>query len=95
MLCVPNKGGEENYMNILLWIIFGALVGWVGSIIMKTNTRQGLIMDIVLGIAGAFLGGFIVSFFGGRSVTGFDLYSFLVALLGAVVLIWIGRKVSL
>lgn len=79
-------------MNILLWIIFGALVGWIASIIMKTSSSQGILMDIVMGIAGAFVGGLIANLLGGPSVTGFNLYSFAVALLGAVLLIWIGRR---
>lgn len=76
-------------MGIILWIIFGAIVGWVASSIMGSN--EGLMMDIVLGIVGAVIGGWLMSFFGGTGVTGFNLYSFLVALLGAVVLIGVVR----
>lgn len=76
-------------MGIILWIIFGAIVGWVASSIMGTS--EGLMMDIVLGIVGAVIGGWLMSFFGGTGITGFNLYSFLVALLGAVVLIGIVR----
>lgn len=76
-------------MGILLWIIFGALVGWVASLAMKTN--DGLLVNIFLGVVGALLGGWIMEFFGERGVTGFNLYSFLVALLGAVILIAIKR----
>lgn len=79
-------------MNILLWIIFGALVGWVASIIMKTNSSQGIIMDIVLGIVGAFVGGLIANMLGGPGVSGFNLYSLVVALLGSMLLIWVGRR---
>lgn len=78
-------------MSIILWIIFGALVGWVASIIMKTNASQGILMDIVVGIVGALLGGWIMSFVTGDGVTGFNLPSFLVALLGAVVLLALVR----
>lgn len=74
-------------MGIILWIIFGALVGWVASLIMKTNAQQGVLLNIVIGIIGALIGGWLMSIFGGGSVTGFNLYSFLVALLGACVLI--------
>ena len=80
-------------MGILLWIIFGALVGWVASMMMKTG--GGLLWDIVVGIVGAVVGGFIMSFFGYGDVNGFNLYSFLVALLGACVLIAILRAVRL
>jgi len=72
-------------MGILLWIIFGAIVGWVASMIMGTS--EGLVLDIVLGIVGAVLGGWLMSFFGQSGVTGFNLYSFLVAIFGAIVLI--------
>lgn len=76
-------------MGIILWIIFGALVGWIASSIMKSN--EGLLMNIVIGIVGAVIGGWIMSFFGHSGVSGFNLYSFLVAILGAVVLIWVVR----
>lgn len=74
-------------MNIFLWVIFGALSGWIASLIMGTNRQQGCLMDIVVGIVGAFLGGLVFSLFGGRGVTGFNIYSLLVAVLGAVVLL--------
>jgi uncharacterized membrane protein YeaQ/YmgE (transglycosylase-associated protein family) len=76
-------------MGIILWIIFGALVGWIASIIMKTDAQQGAMLNIVVGIVGAVLGGYIMNFFGQTGTTGFNLYSFLVALIGAVVLIGI------
>lgn len=78
-------------MGILLWIVFGAIVGWVASMFMGTN--EGLVLDIVLGIIGAVLGGWLMSFIGKSGVTGFNLYSFLVALLGAVVLIAIVKTI--
>ena len=78
-------------MGIIVWIIFGALVGWVASMVMGSG--GGLISDIIVGIVGAVLGGWIMSFFGGSGITGFNLYSFLVALLGAVILIAIVRTV--
>jgi len=78
-------------MNPLLWIVFGALVGWIASMIMGTNARQGLLMDIILGIVGAVIGGVIMNFFGEPGVTGFNLYSTIVALVGAVIVIYVGR----
>ena len=72
-------------MGIILWIVFGAIVGWIASMLMDTN--EGLILDIILGIVGSVLGGWLMSFFGQGGVTGFNLYSFLVAIFGAVVLI--------
>ncbi len=78
-------------MGIILWIVFGAIVGWVASAVMGTS--EGLLMDIVFGIVGAVLGGWIMSFLGKSGVSGFNLYSFLVAILGAVVLIAIVRAI--
>lgn len=78
-------------MGILLWIVFGAIVGWIASAVMGTS--EGLVLDIILGIVGAVLGGWLMSFLGKGGVTGFNLYSFLVALLGAVVLIAIVKAI--
>lgn len=78
-------------MGILLWILFGALVGWVASLIMKTDASQGMLANILIGIVGATIGGWIMSTIGNTGVTGFNLYSFLVALLGAVILLAIVR----
>ena len=80
-------------MGIILWIIFGALAGWVASIIMKTNSGQGTISDIIMGIVGAVVGGFIMNLLGLSGVNGFNLYSFSVAVIGAIVVIYIGRMV--
>lgn len=81
-------------MGIILWIVFGGLVGWVASLIMGTDAQQGIVLNVVVGIIGAVVGGWLMSVFGESGTTGsFDLYSFLVALLGAVVLIWIVKAV--
>ncbi len=77
-------------MNILIWIIFGALAGWLASIFMKSNSST--VEDVVLGVIGAFVGGFVMNFFGQPGVTGFNLYSIIVATLGAVIIIFVGRK---
>jgi uncharacterized membrane protein YeaQ/YmgE (transglycosylase-associated protein family) len=76
-------------MGIILYIIFGALVGWIASIIMGRNAEQGAIGNIVVGILGAFIGGWIMQAVGSTGVNGFNLRSFLVALLGAVLLLFI------
>jgi len=81
-------------MGIFIWIIFGALVGWVASMIMNTNAQQGVILNIIVGIIGAVIGGWIMSYFGKSDITGFNLYSFVVALIGAVVLIAIVKMVK-
>lgn len=78
-------------MGIILWIVFGALAGWIASLIMKTDAQQGAVMNIVVGIIGAVLGGFIMSFLGYSGVDGFNVYSLLVAILGSVVLLWLVR----
>lgn len=74
-------------MGIIAWIIFGALAGWIASMIAGTNASQGLFLNIVVGIAGAFIGGFLFSLFGGTGVSGFNIGSFVVAIIGAVVLL--------
>jgi uncharacterized membrane protein YeaQ/YmgE (transglycosylase-associated protein family) len=74
-------------MGILSWIVFGALAGWVASLITGRHERQGCLLNIVAGVAGAAIGGWVMSFFGGTGVTGFNLTSFLVAVLGAVILL--------
>ncbi len=74
-------------MNILVWIIFGAIAGWIASIITGKNRKMGAVANIVVGIIGAFLGGWLFSFFGAQGVTGFNLQSLFVATVGAVVLI--------
>ena len=81
-------------MNIIIWLVFGALVGWIASMIMGTDARQGAVANIVVGILGAFIGGFVMNAFGASGVTGFNLYSTLVAILGAVVLLWLYRMFS-
>ena len=74
-------------MGIILWVIFGGIVGWVASLIMKTDSQQGIVMNIVIGVIGAIVGGWFMTFIGESTITGFNLYSFLVALVGAVVFI--------
>lgn len=74
-------------VNIVLWLIFGALIGWVASAIMNTDAEQGPLANIVVGIIGAFVGGTVSSWLGGPGVTGFDLISFGIALLGAIALL--------
>lgn len=81
-------------MSIIVWIIFGALAGWIASIIAGTNEEQGAIANIAVGIIGAFIGGFIMSMIGKEGVNGFNLYSALVAILGAVVLLFVYKAVA-
>ncbi len=81
-------------MGLILWIVFGALVGWIASKLMHTDAQQGAFLNIIVGIIGALIGGWVMSFFGQTGVTSFNLYSFLVALLGAVLLIAIVRAIQ-
>ena len=76
-------------MGILIWIIFGGLVGWGASMLMGSS--GGLLRDILVGIAGAVIGGLLMSLIGKSGVTGFNVYSFAVAMLGACVLIAVIR----
>lgn len=78
-------------MGILLWIIFGALAGWIASVIMKTNSNQGTVSDIIMGIVGSVVGGLLMNLVGQSGVTGFNLYSLVVAVIGAIVVIYFGR----
>ena len=75
-------------MGILSWILLGALAGWVASIIMKKNRSMGAMANIVVGIIGAFIGGFVMNLIGAKAdVTGFNLESFIVALIGSIILL--------
>jgi len=80
-------------MNFLVWIIFGGLAGWIGSMIMGTDGQQGIILNIVVGIIGAGLGGYLMNLLGNGGVNGFNLYSFMVAVIGAVVLLAVLRLI--
>jgi len=76
-------------MGLISAIVLGALAGWLASLITRSST--GILMDIILGIVGAIAGAFVMSFFGQPGITGFNLYSLVVAVVGAAILIWIGR----
>lgn len=78
-------------MDLLLWIVLGFLAGWIASVVMKADTQSAL-TDIVLGVLGALVGGFVMNVFGFAGVNGFNLYSILVAAGGAIALIAIGRS---
>lgn len=82
-------------MGLLVWLIVGGLAGWVASMVMKTDRDMGLVANIIVGIIGAFIGGWAVSLFGGGAdvMTGFNLSSFLTAVLGAVILLAILKMI--
>jgi len=75
-------------MSILGWIILGLIAGFIGSKIVN-RTGQGFWLDIVLGIVGALVGGFLFDLFGASSITGLNIYSMIVAVVGAVVVLLI------
>ncbi|MBC7955781.1 MAG: GlsB/YeaQ/YmgE family stress response membrane protein [Cytophagales bacterium] len=77
-------------MNFIIWLIVGGLIGWVASMIMKTNAQQGVILNVVVGIIGAVLGGFLLApMFGTSTINSndFSVASLGVSLLGAVILL--------
>lgn len=80
-------------MSILVWIIFGALAGWIASIVAGTNAQQGAFANIAVGIIGAFVGGLLMQMIGRDGVNGFNMYSIIVAVIGAVVLLLLYRAV--
>jgi uncharacterized membrane protein YeaQ/YmgE (transglycosylase-associated protein family) len=73
-------------MGIIIWLIVGGVVGWLASIVMRTNGQQGILLNIVVGIVGAFLGGLI---FGRGNInnSGLTVTTFLVSLVGAIILL--------
>lgn len=82
-------------MGIISWIIFGATAGWLASIVLKTNDQQGAIGNIITGIVGAALGGWLSELlFNGQGVTGFNIRSFIVAVLGAIIFLLIKGAVT-
>lgn len=80
---------EGVYMNILGWIVLGGLAGWIASMIAGNNAEQGLLGNIIIGILGAFVGGFIINLVGGEGITGFNPWSLIVATGGALLLLLI------
>ena len=83
-------------MNIIIYLIAGAVVGYVASRIMRTNSQQGLLMDIVVGVIGAFLAGYFISPLLGVGTINdaITIPTLLVTLLGSVVLLWIYKMVA-
>jgi uncharacterized membrane protein YeaQ/YmgE (transglycosylase-associated protein family) len=80
-------------MNVFAWIILGLIAGFIGSKIVN-KSGQGMIMDIALGVVGAIVGGLIFNFFGAAGVTGLNIWSLLVSIIGAVVVLWLYHMVS-
>lgn len=81
-------------MGIVAWIVIGGLAGWVASMIMGRDEKQGLLGNIVVGVLGGLVGGFVVELLGGEGVSGFNIWSFVVALIGAVILLWLKKLIT-
>ena len=82
-------------INLLIWIIVGAIAGWLASLVMRTNHQQGLLQDIIIGIIGGFIGGFVLNALNiGGGVSGLNIASVLTAFFGAVILLAIIRAVQ-
>lgn len=81
-------------MGLCGWIILGGLAGWVASMIAGTNAKMGLIANVLVGIVGAFVGGLVFNVAGGHGVTGFNLYSLGVAVIGSVLVLFVARKIA-
>lgn len=77
-------------MNFIIWLVVGGLIGWVASMVMKTDAQQGMILNVVVGIVGAFIGGWLISpLLGVPTINqnAFSIGSLLVSLLGAIILL--------
>ena len=75
-------------MSIIAWLVLGLIAGFIASRLVN-KTGEGVVLDIVLGIVGAEVGGFLFSLFGAAPVTGFNIYSMFVAVIGSIVVLWI------
>jgi uncharacterized membrane protein YeaQ/YmgE (transglycosylase-associated protein family) len=80
-------------MSFLAWIVLGLVAGFIGSTLVN-KTGEGIVLDIVLGVVGAVVGGFLFSMLGASGVTGLNLYSLVVAVIGAVVVLVVYHAVT-
>ncbi len=78
-------------VSLLLWVVLGAIAGWIASMIVRTN--QSLMLDIITGIVGAVIGGWVMNMLGAAGATGFNFYSLFVAIVGAVILLVIVKAI--
>lgn len=81
-------------MGILAWIVVGLIAGVLAKLIMPGDDPGGIILTVIIGIVGAFVGGFVVQLLGGEGLTGFSIWSIVVATLGAIILLAIYRLVA-
>lgn len=83
--------GNMDLLNVLLWIVFGAIAGTVANVIDPAPSRGGIIGSVVLGIVGALIGGYLANLILGVTVTGFNFTSLIIAILGSLLLLMVGR----
>jgi uncharacterized membrane protein YeaQ/YmgE (transglycosylase-associated protein family) len=79
-------------MNLIVWLVVGGVIGWIASLIMKTDAQQGLFLNVVVGIVGALIGGWLLSPLVGAGTVNqgdFSLAGLLVSLVGAIVLLFV------
>lgn len=77
-------------VGIIIWLVVGGIVGWLASMIMKTDAQQGVLLNVVVGIIGAVIGGYLIAPLIGGSTSasgGFDVMGFIAALIGAIILL--------
>ncbi len=80
-------------MSIIAWLVLGLIAGFIASKIVNNN-GEGVLLDIVLGIVGSFVGGFLFTFVGAAPVTGFNLYSLIVSVVGAIVVLVVYHAIA-
>lgn len=78
-------------MELIAFLVLGGIAGWIASLIMGTDARQGIFLNVVVGCVGALVGGVLMNAFGAGGISGFDVYSLLVAIVGATALLWFVR----
>ena len=94
LLCVHLQGFEqkvESIMYIILWIVFGGIVGWIASIITHNNHRMGLLANVLVGLVGAFIGGYVAHGLGGTPIDIFSFWGMVYALIGAVIFLFVAN----
>ena len=80
-------------MGIIAWIVLGLIAGFIASKI-YVGSGQGFLLDIVLGVVGAVVGGYLFTAFGATGITGFNIYSMIVAIIGAVIVLWLYHAIA-
>ena len=88
------KKGGGKHVGIIAWIVVGLIAGLLAKLVMPGDDPGGIIVTVLIGMAGALVGGFIVGLLGGSGATGFNIWSILVATLGAVILLAIYRLIA-